>query len=389
MPDPNYERMCSLSRRSFLKYCAGLASLLSLPATAIPLIAEKLAQKNKPPVIWLSFQECTGCTESFTRSYAPTIESLIFNFLSLDYHHTLQAASGEAAEAARLDTIRNHKDHYLLVVDGSIPVKDNGVYSTIAGVTNLHMLKEAVNSARAVVAVGSCAAFGGLPAARPDPTGAMSVSQLMEDRTLKQKPLVNIPGCPPLADAISAVLAHYLTFQRFPELDNLQRPLSFYGHTVHDRCSRLSYYEDEKFAESFDDKGAREGWCLYKLGCRGPVTHNACASVKWNNATSFPIEAGHPCLGCSEPDFWDRGDFYTDLDHLAVASKSAASAQQGQQIYESHCVYCHSINASEFSASADEIVRLLKDGNIRSHRGIELDNAQTESLREFFLRLKR
>jgi hydrogenase small subunit len=217
-------------------------------------------------VIWLSFQECTGCTESLTRAYSPSIEALIFDYLSLDYHHTLQAASGEAAEAVRLETMQQYAGKYLLIVDGSIPTADDGVYSTIAGKTNLELLKECAAGAAAIIAVGSCAAFGGLAAAAPNPTGAKSISTLIDEGLIISRVLVNMPGCPPLPIAISGVLAHFLAFGRFPQLDALKRPLSIYGNTVHDRCSRYRYYEDKKFAESFGDEGHRKGWCLYTHG---------------------------------------------------------------------------------------------------------------------------
>jgi hydrogenase small subunit len=112
---------------------------------------------------------------------------------------------------------------------------------------------------------------------------------------------------------ITGVLAHYLTFGALPELDELGRPKSFYGETIHDRCYRRPFYDQGKFAKTFDDEGARNGWCLFELGCKGPTTHNACATTKWNGATSFPIESGHGCLGCSEPHFWDAGSFYSAL----------------------------------------------------------------------------
>ena len=120
-----------ITRRGFLKFCSGLATMMALPASMAPLIANALESAMRPSVIWLSFQECTGCTESLTRSHSPTIENLIFNIISLDYHHTLQAASGSAAEDARKQAMQDHYGKYLLVVDGSIPTKDDGVYSTI------------------------------------------------------------------------------------------------------------------------------------------------------------------------------------------------------------------------------------------------------------------
>lgn len=296
-----------ISRRGFLKYCTALTSLMALPPSMMPAVAAALEKARRPSVIWLSFQECTGCTESLTRSYSPTIEGLIFNHISLDYHHTLQAASGEAAEKAREQAMHENRGKYLVVVDGSIPLGNPG-FSAIAGISNVEMLKETVANAHAVIAVGTCAAYGGLPHAKPNPTGAVSVGELVKD-----KPLINIPGCPPVPNVITGVLAQYLTFGTIPELDELGRPVVFYGQSIHDRCYRRSFYDKGQFAETFDDEGAKKGWCLYRLGCKGPMTYNACATLKWNQQTSWPVESGHGCLGCSEPNFWDAGSFYKAL----------------------------------------------------------------------------
>jgi hydrogenase small subunit len=317
-----------VSRRSFLKFCSTVASAMALPPAAATAMAETLSQSTRQSVIWLSFQECTGCTESLTRSHKPTVESLIFDFISLDYHHTLQAASGEAAERARDEAMKAHWGKYILIVDGAIPTKDDGVYSTIAGVTNLAMLKEVAEGAAAIVSVGTCAAYGGLPKADPNPTGARSVSDIIKD-----KPIINIPGCPPIPVVITGVLAHVLTFG-IPELDELGRPVVFFGESIHDRCYRRPFYDRGQFAKGFDDEGARKGWCLYEVGCKGPVTYNACATTKWNNGTSFPIQSGHGCIGCSEPDFWDKGSFYNALPQgqWGSAEGIAAAAAAGAVI---------------------------------------------------------
>lgn len=296
-----------ISRRGFMKFCTTLASAMALSPAMVPKIARALEQAKRPSVIWLSFQECTGCTESLTRSHAPTLEGLIFDAISLDYHHTLQAASGDAAEHAREEAMHKNAGKYILVVDGSIPLAHGG-YSTIAGISNLDMLKESAKNAAAIVAVGSCAAYGGLPKAEPNPTGAVSVADIITD-----KPIINVSGCPPIPIVITGVLAHILTFGNLPELDHLGRPAAFYGQSIHDRCYRRPFYEKGLFAKTFDDEGAKKGWCLYELGCKGPVTFNACATTKWNEGTSFPIESGHGCIGCSEPDFWDFGGFYKAL----------------------------------------------------------------------------
>ncbi|NLH79900.1 MAG: hydrogenase small subunit [Phyllobacteriaceae bacterium] len=297
-----------ISRRAFVKYASWLGSTMALSPAMSRAMAEGLAKARRQSVIWLSFQECTGCTESITRSYGPTLEDLIFDFISLDYHHTLMAASGEALENARKQAMAENKGKYIVAVDGSIPLKDGGIYSTSAGESNLAMLQETVKDAFAVISIGTCAAYGGIPKANPNPTGAVSVADVIKD-----KPIINLPGCPPLPEAMSGSIAYLLAFGKVPELDHLGRPKAFFGDNIHDRCYRRPFYERGQFAHAFDDEGARAGWCLYELGCKGPVTYNACATTKWNNGVSFPIQTGHGCLGCSEPDFWDKGGFYVPL----------------------------------------------------------------------------
>jgi len=297
-----------------------LATLLALPPDAAATLGDAIGKTRRRSVIWLSFQECTGCTEALTRSHTPTLEELIFDFISLDYHHTLQAVSGEAAEHARRRAMADNPGEYLLVVDGSVPLKDGGVYSTIAGITNLQMLEETARDAFAVVAVGTCAAFGGIPHARPNPTGAVPISDIVTN-----KPLINVSGCPPVPVVITGVLSHVIAFGRLPELDALRRPKAFFGETIHDRCYRRPFYEQGLFASSFDDEGARKGYCLYKVGCKGPVAYNACATLKWNGGASFPIQSGHGCFACSEPDFWDRhGGLYSPLPSADVGGISSA-----------------------------------------------------------------
>jgi hydrogenase small subunit len=253
-------------------------------------MAANLAKAKRRSVIWLSFQECTGCVETLLRSSSPTIDQVIFDFISLDYQEALMAAAGTAAEKTLHDAIAANKGEYLLAIDGSIPTKDSGVYSLTGGRSNLAMLKEIAADAKAILAIGTCAAYGGIP-----------------------KPIVNIPGCPPVPEVLSGVLAYFISFGKLPDLDERKRPLAYFGATIHDQCYRRAFYDQGKFAHSFDDEGARQGWCLFELGCKGPTTHNACASLKWNNGTSFPIQSGHGCIGCSEPDFWDAGGFYTSL----------------------------------------------------------------------------
>ncbi|MFC2969643.1 hydrogenase small subunit [Acidimangrovimonas pyrenivorans] len=306
-----------ISRRALLKYAGYLASALALPPMASRAMAEALANSPRQSVIWLSFQECTGCTESLTRSFSPTIEDMIFDLISLDYHETLMAASGTPAEEAMAAAMEANKGKYVVVVDGSVSTLDGGVYSTNAGKTNLQTLKDVTANAAAVISVGSCAAFGGIPGANPNPTGAVPVADIVTD-----KPVVNVSGCPPIPEAIAGTVAYFVTFGKLPELDHLNRPKAFFGDSIHDRCYRRPFYDKGLFAKSFDDEGARNGWCLYEVGCKGPVTYNACATLKWNGGVSFPIQSGHGCLGCSEPNFWDRGSFYKPLSASVMGNRA-------------------------------------------------------------------
>jgi hydrogenase small subunit len=372
-----------LSRRAFLKFCALTVSLLALPPSTGPLLAEALSRARRLPVVWLSFQECTGCTESLTRSSAPAFERLLFELISLDYHHTLQAAAGAAAELAREAVLKEAAGKLLLVVDGSVPTALGGACSTIAGEDNLSLLKRCLEAAEAVLAVGTCASFGGLAAAAPNPTGAMGISELMDKGLVPRRPLVNLPGCPPIPEVMSAVLAHRVAFGNFPALDAQGRPLAFYGETVHDRCARRGHYEAGRFARTFDDEGARSGWCLLELGCKGPVTHNACSSVRWNGVSN-PVESGHPCLSCSESGFWDRSSFYRPIEAAALpASKlGTTSTERGAAVYDGNCVYCHDADPASLKTPPNDVSALLRSGKIRSHR-FRLEDADMQALVDY------
>lgn len=297
-----------ISRRALMKFCGGVAVAMGLPAELVPAMAQSVAASRRQSVVWMSCQECTGCIESLTRSFAPTVETLLFELISLDYQEALMAAAGKQALEALHKAVEENKGRYILVVDGSITLGLDGAYSTINGKTNLAELRELAADALAVVSIGTCACYGGVGAAQPNPTRAVGV-----DQVIRNKPVVNVPGCPPMPEAMAGVLTSFLTFGRLPELDRLGRPKAFFAETIHDRCYRRPFYDQGKYAKSFDDEGARAGWCLYELGCKGPITHNSCATIKWNQGFTFPIQAGHGCIGCSEPDFWDKGGFYRPL----------------------------------------------------------------------------
>jgi hydrogenase small subunit len=287
-------------RRDFLAFCAQMGAVLGLGEMAAPRVAKALQTAKRPTVVWLQLQECTGCVESVIRTAEPSIGDLVLDVISLDFNHTLMAAAGTAAEAALQKSITDNRGQYILLVTGSVPLNDDGIYLTIGGRTAREVLREAAEGAAAVIAVGACAHWGNVQAANPNPTGAVGISEIVTD-----KPVVNIAGCPPIADVVTATVVHFLTFNRLPALDNDGRPQFAYGKRIHDQCPRRAHFDAGQYVEVFDDEAARKGWCLYKVGCKGPATYSPCPIFQWNTRTSWPIGAGHPCIGCTERGFWD------------------------------------------------------------------------------------
>ncbi|MGZ3752748.1 MAG: hydrogenase small subunit [Mucilaginibacter sp.] len=293
------------SRRDFVKFVSLMTAFIGLEQSAIGQVAKALETKPRMPVIWLHFQECTCCSESFIRSSHPIVADILLDKISLDYSETLMAASGTQAEAALKNTMSKYKGQYILCVEGSVPLGADGVYCMIGGKTSLQILHEVAEGAAAIIAWGSCASNGCVQSAKPNPTQATPIHKIITN-----KPIIKVPGCPPIGEVMAGVIVHYLTFGVIPELDRLGRPKAFYNKRVHDTCYRRPFYDAGLFVESFDDENAKKGYCLYKVGCKGPTTYNACAVTKWNGGTSFPIQAGHPCIGCSEENYWDNGRLY-------------------------------------------------------------------------------
>lgn len=278
-----------------------IAAYMGLETSGAAQVAHALETKSRLPVIWLHFQECTCCSESFIRSSHPIVADIILDKLSLDYTETLMASAGFQAEEAMHKTMKEHHGEYVLCVEGSVPYGADGVYCMIGGKTSLDILKEAAEGAKAVVCWGSCASNGCVQSAKPNPTQATPIHKI-----IKGKPIIKVPGCPPIGEVMAGTLVHLITFGTIPELDGIGRPKAFYSKRVHDSCYRRPYYDAGLFVESFDDENAKRGYCLYKVGCKGPSTYNACGIMKWNNGTSYPIQSGHGCFGCSEEKFWDN-----------------------------------------------------------------------------------
>lgn len=290
--------LSAVTRRDFMKFCTAVAATLGLPVSMAPRIAQAVTSTQRPPVIWLSGQMCTGCVESLLVTGHPTLEHLIFDLISLEYSETLNAGSGHQAEAHLNKAIEEHKGKFILVVDGSIPVKDGGVYCMVGGRPVVDILNETAPLAAAVIAIGSCAAWGGIPSADPNPTGATPVHEILKPKGIQ---VVNIPGCPPNPYNFLSTVIHFLTFNKLPALDDKGRPKFAYSRIIHENCERRPHFDAGRFAEEFGDAGHRAGYCLYKLGCKGPETYNNCPTLAYNDTPGcWPVATGNPCFGCSE-----------------------------------------------------------------------------------------
>jgi len=290
------EQRFGMERRTLLTFCAGLAATMGLSSAAAETVAKAMVQAKRPSVIWLHFQECTGCSESLLRAEHPTLEKLILDVISLDYHETLMAAAGHQAEEARLAAMAANKGKYILVVEGAIPTKDNGIYCKIGGKTAIELIQECAADAAAVIAIGSCASWGGMPATSPNPTGASPVAEILG------KPVLTIPGCPPNPYNFLTTVVHYLVLGKLPELDSKGRPTFAYGRLIHENCERRAHFDAGRFANEFGDDGHPQGWGLYKLGCKGPETYGNCPTIGFGDAgeSNWPVGCGHPCIGCTE-----------------------------------------------------------------------------------------
>jgi hydrogenase small subunit len=313
-------RRQGITRRSFLKFCSLTAASLGLGPAYAAQIAEAMEHKPRLPVIWLHGLECTCCTESFIRSGHPLARDVILSMISLDYDDTLMAAAGEQAEAILHEIVEKYKGRYILAVEGNPPLNQDGMSCIIAGEPFVNQLRYAARDAKAIISWGSCASWGCVQAARPNPTRATPVHKVITD-----KPIIKVPGCPPIAEVMTGVITYMLTFDRLPLLDRQGRPTMFYGQRIHDKCYRRPHFDAGQFVEQWDDEGARKGYCLYKVGCKGPTTYNACSTMRWNEGVSFPIQSGHGCIGCSEDGFWDKGSFYdrvTDIHAFGVEANA-------------------------------------------------------------------
>ncbi|MCG9706773.1 hydrogenase small subunit [Photobacterium damselae] len=311
-----------ISRRDFMIWSATITSLLALPMPFNTMVAEAAELADRVPLIWLSMAECTGCSESFTRTTTPDISTILFEHVSLEYQEVLMAAAGMQAEENLDNAIKNYKGKYLLAVEGAIPTANNGTFLTIGNKaeTGVDLIKRVTKDAAAIMCVGTCSSFGGVQAASPNPTGAKGVGAVVD------LPVINVAGCPPNPANITGTLMYYIMFGRLPALDIFNRPKWAYGARVHDNCERRGHFDAGEFVLEFGDDNAKNGFCLFKMGCKGPYTFNNCPTERFNAHTSWPVLAGHGCIGCSEPDFWDdMADFEKPLSRKPLHGLDATA----------------------------------------------------------------
>ncbi len=273
------------------------------------------------PVIWLQGAACTGCTVSLLNSASPTIKNILIDqvvpgmHVNLLFHTTVMAGAGESVLEVLRDATKEKRGEYILVVEGAIPTAKDAVYNALGSLRGKPVeiqdrVAELASNALAILAVGTCASFGGIPAAAPNPTGCKPVSDILSTKGIN-KPLVNIPGCPPHPDWLVGTIANILIngLPKASDLDDNLRPLAFYRQLIHENCPRRAYFDEGKFAKKFGDEG-----CMYELGCKGPITYADCPLRHWNDGTNWVIGAGAPCNGCTQPEFPDlMSPFYQKL----------------------------------------------------------------------------
>ena len=319
-----------INRRDFLKASAAVAAALGLTTSGLIKLQKVMAAEGSQPVVWLQGQGCTGCSTSLLNSiYYTTIDDLLLNTIDLDYHPTVMAAAGDlavsAAEAAY------NKGGYVLVVEGAIPTAEGGRYCYLwPGMTALDGVKTFSRKAAFILAVGTCAAYGGIPGGSPNPTRAKGLTEILGRNT----GVINIPGCPAHPDWIVGTIAHLLAHGEPPNLDPDGRPRDYYQNKIHSQCpNRHKYNEQGLFAKELSELA-----CLKKLGCSGQHTSADCPIRKWNSpaqgeyGVNWCIGARNPCQGCTEPGFPDSmSPFYTLEEALKEKEGKSTAAVRGQE----------------------------------------------------------
>lgn len=309
----------SITRRKFMKYCGSGALAVGLSQFYIPKLMKVLeaAAAGEPPVIWLQGSGCAGCSVSLLNTVHPSIAEVLLKIISVKFHPNVMAACGDLAISAMEKAAKDNAGKFILIVEGAIPTAEGGMYATTGErdgkpVTILKRVTELGGAASAIVAVGTCACYGGIPAGSPNPTGAKGVGEVLG------KTVLNIPGCPPHPDWMVGSLVHVLRYG-LPALDEDGRPKLFYGKNIHENCPSYSYYNNEIMAGKLSEEG-----CLSELGCKGPMAYADCPTRRWNNGVNWCIGAKAPCIGCVEKDFPDElAPMYTQLPATKLPKRVA------------------------------------------------------------------
>lgn len=312
-----------IKRRDFLKYCGATAALLGLSEAFIPKIAAALEKASKrQPVIWLNFASDSGCTESFIKATYPSPAQVILDILSVDYNETIMAAVGKQTEEILAKSRK--EGGYILIVEGGIPTKKG--HGMIGNMEMLEVFKINAAPAVAILAIGSCATDGGVPAAKPNPSQIIGTAEALK-RVGINKPLVNLDLCPVNPQYLVGVVVNFLLLGKIPDLDSFGRPIMFYGQTIHDNCERRAHFDAGRFVEKFGSKEEALNYCLYKMGCKGPMTYSACPKIQYNDRTSWCIKAGGPCIGCAERGWTDKfAGFYERLPGVKIPGLGGVEA---------------------------------------------------------------
>jgi len=299
-----------VSRRTFLKAVSGTAAGIGISQMFNPALVSAIEKALKThPVLWIQGQGCTGCSVSLLNSVDPSIADILLKVISLQYHPTVMASEGHTALENLYAVAKEYKGKFSLVVEGAIPLAADGKYCMVGELNNkeitmVDLTKEMGAMAGSVLAIGTCATYGGIPAAKGNVTGATGVTAVFKKYGIKT-PVVNIPGCPSHPDWIVGSIVHLLT-KGLPELDSDGRPKLFFGENIHDNCPHLKEYDAGKMAAKFSEPNG----CRVELGCKGPSTNADCFKRKWNSGLNWCVDNA-VCIGCVEPGFPDtKSPFY-------------------------------------------------------------------------------
>ncbi|MCL1891320.1 MAG: hydrogenase small subunit [Coriobacteriia bacterium] len=308
-----------VTRRDFMKLCAGVAATLGLSQAMVPQIAYAIEDSvigketgKLTPVIWLELASCTGCTESFAQANNPDAATVVLELISLNYSETLSAGAGHSLELAKEQTIE--AGGYLLLVEGALMegwdgnalrIGWDGTPETFEQAKGTKIVEHAASNAAAIVCTGSCASDGGWQAAHPNPGGAIGVQAYLEKAKANGEfdfdipPIINIPCCPSNPEHVVAVLVDVLLLDTVPELNEVNAPKFMFSQLIHDNCPRRGHFENGEFVYKFGSEEEKKGYCLYAVGCKGPQTKSDCPKVRWNRGLNWCVEAGAPCIGCA------------------------------------------------------------------------------------------